>query len=282
MVKRSVELLNRSKSEGGWIEIYSHQSVSTQTAMKFSVFRPPRIKSKNPVLFWLSGLTCTHENFIQKAGAQKYLAEKGMFLIAPDTSPRGAGVKGEDDSWEFGTGAGFYLNATESGWSRHYRMYDYVVDELHDLILENFPVDSSRFGISGHSMGGHGALVLGLRNPEIFKSISAFSPICAPSRCPWGKNAFSRYLGSNETAWAEYDSSSLVSKSKFSNEILIDQGEEDEYLKAGQLMPEEFEKGSQKSGQKLNLRMQKGYDHSYYFVSSFIRDHIEFHEKQLT
>ncbi len=266
--------LNRTKCFGGNLEFFEHASEQTGTPMRFAVFLPPQSQSqKVPALFWLSGLTCTEENFMQKAGAQRAAAELGLALIAPDTSPRGASIPGESESWDFGLGAGFYVNATQAPWSKHYRMYDYVLVELRELILKNFPIDSARLGISGHSMGGHGALVLGLRNPEVFKSISAFAPIAAPSQCPWGQKALKAYLGENPADWKNYDASELLKTTKFKGEILVDQGTEDKFLKE-QLMPEKLES-------RVKLRMQSGYDHSYYFVSSFIEDHLRFHHRAM-
>jgi len=266
--------LNRTKCFGGSLEFFDHVSEQTGTPMRFAVFLPPQSQSqKVPALFWLSGLTCTEENFMQKAGAQRVAAELGLALIAPDTSPRGANLPGESESWDFGLGAGFYVNATQAPWSKHYRMYDYVLVELRELILKNFPIDSARLGISGHSMGGHGALVLGLRNPEVFKSISAFAPIAAPSQCPWGQKALKNYLGDNPADWKNYDASELLKTTKFKGEILVDQGTEDKFLKE-QLMPEKLES-------RVKLRMQSGYDHSYYFVSSFIEDHLRFHHRAM-
>jgi S-formylglutathione hydrolase len=266
--------LNRTKCFGGNVEFFEHASEQTGTPMRFAVFLPPQSQSqKVPALFWLSGLTCTEENFMQKAGAQRVAAELGLALIAPDTSPRGANIPGESESWDFGLGAGFYVNATQAPWSKHYRMYDYVLVELRELILKNFPIDSARLGISGHSMGGHGALVLGLRNPEVFKSISAFAPIAAPSQCPWGQKALKNYLGDNPADWKNYDASELLKTTKFKGEILVDQGTEDKFLKE-QLMPEKLES-------QVKLRMQSGYDHSYYFVSSFIEDHLRFHHRAM-
>jgi S-formylglutathione hydrolase len=266
--------LNRTKCFGGNLEFFDHVSEQTGTPMRFAVFLPPQSQSqKVPALFWLSGLTCTEENFMQKAGAQRVAAELGLALIAPDTSPRGANLPGESESWDFGLGAGFYVNATQAPWSKHYRMYDYVLVELRELILKNFPIDSARLGISGHSMGGHGALVLGLRNPEVFKSISAFAPIAAPSQCPWGQKALKNYLGDNPADWKNYDASELLKTTRFKGEILVDQGTEDKFLKE-QLMPEKLES-------RVKLRMQSGYDHSYYFVSSFIEDHLRFHHRAM-
>lgn len=269
--------LTRTKSFGGVLEFFEHPSLKTQTPMKFSVFLPPKAeKEKVPALFWLSGLTCTEENFMQKSGAQRVASELGMALIAPDTSPRGAGIPGESESWDFGLGAGFYVNATEAPWSKNYQMYDYVLHELRDLVLKNFPVDSNRLGISGHSMGGHGALVLGLRNPDVFRTISAFAPISAPTQCPWGEKALSNYLGSDRNSWKLYDASELIQTTKFKKEILVDQGLEDKFLK-DQLMPEKLEAAAKKVEFPLRVRYQKGYDHSYYFVSTFIEDHLRFH-----
>jgi S-formylglutathione hydrolase len=269
--------LSRVKSFGGTLEFFEHASDTTATPMRFAVFLPPQATQKKvPALFWLSGLTCTEENFMQKAGAQRVAAELGMALIAPDTSPRGANLPGENESWDFGLGAGFYVNATEAPWSKHYRMYDYVLHELRHLVLKNFPIEEKRLGISGHSMGGHGALVLGLRNPEVFKSISAFAPISAPSQCAWGQKALRNYLGPNEANWKLYDSSELLKTTSFRKEILVDQGSEDKFLKE-QLMPEKLEAAAKACDFPLRLRYQAGYDHSYYFVSSFIEDHLRFH-----
>lgn len=249
--------------------------------MRFSVFLPPQSGAKKvPVLFWLSGLTCTEENFMQKSGAQRVASELGMALVAPDTSPRGANIPGESESWDFGLGAGFYVNATQSPWAKHYRMYDYVLHELRDLVFKNFPLDEKQTGISGHSMGGHGALVLGLRNPEVFRSISAFAPIVAPSQCPWGQKALKNYLGEDQSLWKQYDACELLKVISQRKEILIDQGTEDKFLK-DQLMPEKLETIAKALDWPVQIRMQVGYDHSYYFVSSFIEDHLKFHHRLL-
>ncbi len=233
-----------------------------------------------PVLWYLSGLTCTEENFTFKAGAQRYAAEHGIILVAPDTSPRGAGVAGEEESYDFGTGAGFYVDALVDPWKENYRMYSYIVKELPDLVFKHFPGDRMRQGISGHSMGGHGALTIGLRNPETFLSISAFSPICAPVQCPWGQKALSGYLGQDQKNWHQYDASELVASGHRSGEILIDQGTDDDFL-SSQLLPQKLEQACQAENQSLRLRMQTGYDHSYYFIASFIGDHIKFHAERL-
>lgn len=264
---------------GGFTEFYTHPSETCQGDMNFAVYVPPQAKSGPvPVLYFLSGLTCTDENFMTKAGAQRYAAEHGIMLVAPDTSPRGAGIPGEDDDWDFGTGAGFYVDATEAPWRRHYRMYSYVVRELPQVIAANFPARMDRQGIFGHSMGGHGALVCGLRNPDQYQSISAFAPIAAPSQCPWGQKAFTNYLGSNQAAWSDYDATQLVAKSASSDRpILIDQGTADTFLHQNQLLPEVFEAACHAVNQPITLRMQPDYDHSYYFIASFVGDHMARH-----
>lgn len=272
-----IKLKQRHGSFGGSTEFYTHQSEVTKTPMTFSVFRPKEEEtSKVPVLLFLSGLTCNEENFITKAGAQQWAADNGLMIICPDTSPRGTDIPGERDDWDFGESAGFYLNATTDLWKENYNMYDYVVSEIPEILESNFNADMKSLAISGHSMGGHGALIIGLRNPKIFKSISAFSPICAPMQCPWGQKAFKNYLGENKELWKKYDASEIVKAANPPNPILIDQGTDDKFLEE-QLKPHLFEQNSKKSGIPLNLRMQKGYDHSYYFLSSFIKDHIEFH-----
>ena len=289
--KEEPKRLKRYACHGGTIEIYEHFSQATQTQMRFSVFIPPVPEGQRvPVLYWLSGLTCTEENFIQKAGAQPHLAEHGLMLVACDTSPRGAGLEGEDDTWDFGSGAGFYVNATEDPWSKHYNMYDYVRYELPQIIEGFFPADPKKRGIFGHSMGGHGALVLALRSLEeargetpFYQSVSAFSPICAPSLCPWGEKAFGSYLGKEEVYWKAYDAHHLVQSLNVKENllpILIDQGTDDEFLRE-QLLPEVLKGACRRVGYPLTLRMQQGYDHSYYFISTFIRDHIQHHAKKL-
>lgn len=272
-------LHNQHACFGGTVGYYSHFSSQCQCEMRFSVFIPPQAQhGPVPVLYYLSGLTCTEENFTAKAGAQGYAAEQGLMLVAPDTSPRGEAIPDEADAWDFGIGAGFYVNATQTPWSRHYRMYSYVVVELPELIAANFAVQPDRQGIFGHSMGGHGALVCGLRNPHLFKSISAFAPIAAPSQCPWGQKAFSGYLGEDKTLWNTYDASHLVKTHAQANRpILIDQGNADPFLAEGQLLPEVFEAACQEAGQPLTLRMQPGYDHGYYFIATFVADHLRHH-----
>ena len=251
--------------------------------MKFSVFTPPNaVKGQTPALFYLAGLTCTEETFPIKAGAQRLAAELGLMLIAPDTSPRGTDIDGADQDWDFGSGAGFYLNATRSPWSRHFRMEDYVVHELRDIAITQFGAAPSRIGIFGHSMGGHGALVLALRHPTLFHSVSAFAPIAAASHSPWGEKAFNGYLGGERQAWRAFDASELMAQASapFAQGILIDQGLADKFLHE-QLMPERFEKACVVAGQSLTLRRHAGYDHGYFFIASFMADHLRFHLQHL-
>ena len=276
-----LELISEHACFGGVQRFYSHQSSAIGLPMRFSVFLPAQARSgKVPALFYLAGLTCTEETFMIKSGAQRVAAARGLILITPDTSPRGAGIAGESDNWDFGLAAGFYVDATEAPWSAHYRMYSYVL-ELYQTVIEELPVDSSRVGIFGHSMGGHGALVLALRNPDLFRSVSAFAPICAPSQRPWGKKAFTGYLGRNEQDWLQYDAAALMENAKipFKNGILIDQGLADKFLQ-DELFPEAFEKACEKARQPLKLRRHAGYDHGYYFISTFVEDHIVFHSTQ--
>lgn len=278
-----LELISEHACFGGVQRFYSHHSKEISLPMRFSVFVPPQARTaKVPALFYLAGLTCNEETFMTKAGAQRMAAQQGLMLIAPDTSPRGAHLPGESESWDFGVGAGFYLDATEAPWNQHYRMYSYVL-ELYALIVQEFPVQPSRIGITGHSMGGHGALVLALRNPTLFKSVSAFAPICAASQSPWGVKAFSGYLGSNQEHWQHYDASALIAQrsTPFPNGILIDQGLNDKFL-PNQLFPEVFEAACQKAQQPLELRRHADYDHSYYFISTFVEEHIRFHHRTLS
>lgn len=250
--------------------------------MRFGIYLPPQASDTNkvPVLYWLSGLTCTDENFMQKAGAQRIAAELGIAIVAPDTSPRGEGVADDpDNAYDFGLGAGFYLNATEPPWSTHYHMYDYIVDELPALIEEHFPVSNQR-AISGHSMGGHGALVIGMRNPQRYSSISAFSPICNPSNCDWGKKAFTGYLGDNSKTWGDYDASILMRSTQSRTPTLVDQGLGDNFL-SQQLKPETLELSAKDNHYPLTLQQHDGYDHSYFFIASFIESHLRFHWKHL-
>ncbi|NJL99410.1 MAG: S-formylglutathione hydrolase [Synechococcaceae cyanobacterium SM2_3_2] len=263
---------------GGTVAYYSHPSTACACEMRFAVFIPPQAQQGSvPVLYFLSGLTCTEDNVTTKAGAQRYAAEHGLMLVAPDTSPRGVNLPGEEDDWDFGSGAGFYVDATQDPWSQHYRMYTYIVEELPALIAANFAVLTHRQGILGHSMGGHGALVMGLRNPELFQSMSAFAPIVAPMQCPWGTKAFTHYLGSDREQWQAYDASQLVkTHADPRRPILIDQGTADSFLET-QLMPQVFEQACQAAGQPLTLRRQAGYDHSYFFIATFMADHIRHH-----
>lgn len=279
-----LELLAQHRCHAGWQRFYRHQSETIGLPMRFSVFVPDAAQhGPVPAVIYLAGLTCTEETFPTKAGAQRMASAQGVMLIAPDTSPRGAGVAGEDDTWDFGTGAGFYLDATEPGWRTHYRMHTYIVDELHALATGMLGADASRMGIFGHSMGGHGALVLALRHPDKFRSVSAFAPIAAPSRCPWGVKAFSGYLGDDRAAWAEWDASALMEKAAtpFPAGILIDQGLADNFL-AEQLYPDVFEQACINARQPLELRRHEGFDHGYYFISTFMDDHIRFHAQQLS
>lgn len=266
---------------GGIQRFYAHASVECRTEMRFSVYLPPQAKSGQvPALYYLAGLTCTEETFMIKAGAQRLAAQFGLMLIAPDTSPRQPRIAGDDASWDFGLGAGFYVDATQAPWSQNYRMYSYVNKELRGIVQESFPVRREAQGIFGHSMGGHGALVSALRNPGWYRSVSAFAPIAAPMRCPWGKKAFSGYLGANQKDWEEYDASVLVARARSALPILVDQGTADKFL-AEQLYPQVFAASCRASGTALTLRMQEGYDHGYYFISTFMQDHLRHHAAQL-
>ena len=278
-----LETLETHACHGGTLGFYSHRSEACGTPMRLSVYQPPQAsEGPVPVLYYLAGLTSTEETFTIKGGAQRYAAEHGLMLVAPDTSPRGAGVPGEDEDWDLGTGAGFYIDATEEPWSKHYNMYTYVTEELPNLIADNFPANGDRAGIFGHSMGGHGALTLALKNPGLYRSVSAFAPVCAPTRCPWGEKAFSNYLGGDRESWLQHDASELVRESSFADgrEILIDQGTTDQFLDE-QLYPDAFEEACAGSSQPLSLRRHEGYDHSYYFISTFMEDHIRHHAATL-
>ncbi|WP_176216870.1 S-formylglutathione hydrolase [Andreprevotia lacus] len=270
-----MELISSNCAFGGWHKRYRHQSVATGTSMTFAIYLPPQAASgKVPVLYWLSGLTCTDENFATKAGAQRVAAELGMALVLPDTSPRGDGIA-DAEGYDLGQGAGFYVNATQAPWAQHYRMYDYVVDELPALVETHFPVTTQR-AISGHSMGGHGALMVALRNPGRYSSASAFAPIVNPSQVPWGQNAFAHYLGDDRSNWLAYDSCQLLAAAETEIPMLIDQGEQDSFMPL-QLQPDAFASLAQQRNWPLTLRRQPGYDHSYYFIASFIEDHLRFH-----
>lgn len=274
------ERVSRNRMFGGYQDIYRHDSSVLGTSMNVGVYLPPQAGQRDcPAVMWLSGLTCSEQNFVTKAGAQRRAAELGLILIAADTSPRGDDVA-DADSYDLGQGAGFYVNATESPWARHYRMYDYIVDELPTLLASSQPM-TGKMGIMGHSMGGHGALVIGLKNPQRYRSISAFSPIVAPSQCPWGEKALTAYLGADRQAWLDYDATALVAtQGDRARTILIDQGEADDFL-AEQLQPALFQAACTAAEQPLTLRMQPGYDHSYYFIASFIADHLEHHAAAL-
>lgn len=273
-----IENISSNRSFGGWNKQYSHFSDVLGCRMRFAIYLPPQATNgeKVPVLYWLSGLTCTDENFMQKAGAHRVAAELGVAIVAPDTSPRGEGVPDDPDgAYDFGLGAGFYVNATQAPWNKHYQMYDYVVKELPSLIESEFPVTDQR-AISGHSMGGHGALVIALRNTDRYASVSAFSPISNPVNCPWGEKALGNYLGDDRKSWAQYDASELMRNSKTHLPALVDQGDADNFL-AEQLKPEALQAAADESAYPLELRMQEGYDHSYFFIASFIADHLVFH-----
>ena len=264
---------------GGRQEVWQHDSSTLGCAMRFGVYLPPQAaQGPCPVLYWLSGLTCTEQNFITKAGAQRYAAEHGVILVAPDTSPRGEDIT-NDDGYDLGQGAGFYVNATRAPWARHYRMHDYVVEELPALVDAHFPTTTARC-VSGHSMGGHGALVIALRNPGRYRSVSAFSPIVAPSRVPWGERAFEAYLGDDRAVWKQWDACELLRDARERLPLLVDQGGDDEFLQR-QLRPELLRDACAAAGHPLELRMQPGYDHSYYFIASFIGDHVAHHARAL-
>jgi S-formylglutathione hydrolase len=265
----------------GTQSVLKHTSSTLACDMEFALYTPPQaVRGPRPLVVWLSGLTCTWENATTKAGFQRIAAELGLFILAPDTSPRGSGVPDTPEEYDFGSGAGFYLDATETPWSANYRMARYVVDELVPLVCDSAPIDKARIGISGHSMGGHGALTLHLKNPDLFRTVSAFAPIVSPSTVPFGRKAFGRYLGADEATWAQYDACRLVAERQTGAHILIDQGGDDEFL-AENLKPELFEAACEKAGQPLTLRLQDGYNHSYYFVSSFMEDHLRHHAKGL-
>jgi len=277
----AVETRSLHRCFGGIQGYYQHPSTVIGLPMRFSVYQPPQAKDHAvPVVFFLAGLTCTEETFMIKAGAQRYAAELGLMLVTMDTSPRQTGIPGETDTWDFGAGAGFYLDATQAPWSKHYRMESYITQELRNIITEQFPADKNRIGIFGHSMGGHGALTLALRYPELFRSVSAFAPICAPMRCPWGQKAFSHYLGENQQNWQPYDTTALLQTGHRVPDLLVDQGFNDQFLTT-QLFPEALEQACADAGQPLTLRYHQGYDHSYYFISTFIREHLKYHQEQL-
>ncbi len=277
-----LELISEHACFGGVQRFYRHHSTAIGLPMRFAAFIPPAEPgAKLPAMMYLAGLTCNEETFMTKAGAQRVAAREGLILIAPDTSPRGANVAGESASWDFGASAGFYVDATQAPWRQHYRMDSYIT-ELRALVVAELDADPARVGIFGHSMGGHGALVLALRRPDLFRSVSAFAPIAAPSQCPWGRKAFGGYLGDDQSAWAAYDASKLMAgmQAPFPQGILIDQGLADKFL-AEQLHPEAFEAACASAGQRLELRRHAGYDHGYYFIATFMEDHLRFHRQNL-
>lgn len=281
----SLELLSEHACFGGMQRFYKHESASIGLPMRFSVFLPEQAVAgeRVPALIYLAGLTCNEETFMAKVGAQRRAAELSIALITPDTSPRGAGIPGENDTWDFGLAASFYLDATQAPWSKHYRMESYLTQELVSLVGEHLPIDPRRLGLFGHSMGGHGALTLALQHPGLFKSLSAFAPICAPTQCPWGQKAFTGYLGSNQNEWLRHDATALMGAKKsaaYPDGILIDQGLTDKFLEV-QLHPHLFEAACEAAGQPLTLRRHAGYDHGYYFISTFISDHLDHHAQIL-
>ena len=277
----TLETISEQRLHGGAQGFYRHPSAACGGSMRFAVYQPPQAaRQACPVLYFLAGLTCTEETATIKAGAQRLAAELGLILVMPDTSPRDTGFDGATGDWEFGEGAGFYLDAAQAPWSSRFNMHTYVVNELPALIAENFPADASRSALCGHSMGGHGALTIALKHPARYRSVSAFAPIVAPSQVPWGRKALPRYLGEDTSAWAGYDACALVRRQTFPGTILIDQGEADPFLDA-QLKPELFEQACAAAGQSLRLRRHAGYDHSYWFISSFIDDHLRHHAEAL-
>jgi S-formylglutathione hydrolase len=281
----SIETLGEHRSFGGTVGFYRHRSEANNCDMRFSVFVPPAAaEGRVPVLTYLAGLTCTEETFMIKAGAQRLAAEFGIMLVAPDTSPRGEGVPDDPEgAYDFGLGAGFYVNASEAPWSAHYRMYDYVTEELHATVAGHFPADADRQGIFGHSMGGHGALTLGLRNPQIYRSVSAFAPISNPSNCPWGQKALGNYLGGDSSTWRQYDATEIIRDlaEPPAGRILVDQGLADQFLEQ-ELNIDRLETVCREKGVDLELRRHEGYDHGYYFIASFIADHLRHHAAMLT
>jgi len=285
MALDNLELISEHACFGGVQRFYKHSSAEIGLPMRFGLFLPPQALAGQavPLLTYLAGLTCNEETFAIKAGAQRQAAELGLAILTPDTSPRGAGIVGEDHHWEFGVGAGFYLDATEMPWSGHWCMESYIVMELLPAVASQFGLDGRRLGLFGHSMGGHGALTLALRHPGVFKSVSAFAPICAPTQCPWGHNAFTGYLGQDESTWLAHDASALMAQqtsAPYANGILIDQGLADKFL-VEQLKPELFEAACAQAGQPLTLRRHAGYDHGYYFIQTFMADHLRYHAERL-
>jgi len=282
MASNTIEQIGANQSFGGQQLRYKHQSAVLNCEMTFSLYLPPQAaKGPVPVLYWLSGLTCNDENFVQKAGAQQHAAEHGIAIVCPDTSPRGDGVADDPEAaYDMGLGAGFYVDAKQQPWAEHYQMYSYILDELPALINREFPVDGQRTSISGHSMGGHGALTIALKNPERFKSVSAFSPICSPLNCPWGDKVLSNYLGDDRQLWAQYDTVELIKQAKQHLPVLVDQGDADNFL-AEQLKTELLVGAGQVADYPMQIRMQPDYDHSYFFIATFIAEHMAFHARAL-
>lgn len=277
-----MQKIESTKEFGGYLNRYTHTSKVCNCEMTFSVYLPPQAEVANvPALYWLSGLTCTDDNARTKAGAQRYAAEHGVAIVFPDTSPRGDDVADEESRYDLGKGAGFYVNATQAPWSEHYQMYDYVTKELPALVEENLPLIAGVKSVTGHSMGGHGALICALKNPQSYKSVSAFSPICNPLNCGWGQGCFGAYLGDDEKLWEQYDATALIKSGARVADILIDQGTADEFYDEKQLLPENLQAVCDEVGQPLTLRLQAGYDHSYHFISTFIGEHIAYHAKAL-
>jgi len=281
----SIQRTDSIKEFGGLLNQYTHESDVLDCEMTFSVYLPPQATKGNvPALYWLSGLTCTDDNARTKGGMQRYAAEHGIAIVFPDTSPRGDDVADESERYDLGKGAGFYVNSTQSPWAKHYQMYDYITKELPDLLEADLPLMPNVKSVSGHSMGGHGALICALKNPDLYRSVSAFSPICNPINCGWGKGCFGAYLGvgaDNKKAWQAYDATALVEAGAKVSDILIEQGLGDEFYDEKQLLPENFQAACNKAGQPLTLNMQAGYDHSYHFIASFIGEHIAYHAKAL-
>jgi S-formylglutathione hydrolase len=280
MIDTAAELVSEARTFDGRQLTYKHRSTACDCTMRFAVYLPPAAEAGPvPALYWLSGLTCTEENFSVKSGAQRYAAELGLALIIPDTSPRGVNIPGEDAQMDVGTGAGFYVNATAAPWAAHYRMYDYVADELVAVVNANLPVDPARKSISGHSMGGHGALVIGVGNPDRYRSVSAFAPIASATQSAWGQHALQAYLGDDRQTWLAYDAAAVIRRAPSHHELLVDQGLADPYLE--QLQPAALKDACQQAGQRLTFRERRGYDHGYYFVGTFIAEHLRFHAAAL-
>ena len=278
----TLNAVSRNRCFGGMQGVYTHAAETTHCSMRFGVFMPPQAQSARvPVLYWLSGLTCTEDNFIVKAGAQRVAAELGVAIVVPDTSPRGLGYPGEADAYDFGLGAGFYVDATEAPWSEGYRMYSYVTNELPAYVERHFAVVAGRAGIFGHSMGGHGALTIALKNPGRYRSVSAFAPIASPMRCPWGEKALTGYLGSDRGRWREYDATALIADRGWrGSALLVDQGTSDPFIES-QLKPELLRQACEQAGVALDLRLRDGYDHSYFFIATFIEEHLRLHARHL-